>query len=108
MNLSIRPAFAGDEQVLARLNKSLHDVHFGERPDFYRAFDSVKIEAWFSEFLAREDAKAWIAEVDGTPAGYLSAIKCEREANAFCAERKLLEIDHISVEPEYRCRGVGK
>ena len=67
-------------------------------------FDAARIGALFERLAAQPSlGQAWIATVDGQPAGYLLAV------NVFSLEYQGLtaEIDELYVMPQYRRLGLG-
>lgn len=104
----IRLAVPGDETVLAALCRAVHELHAAARPDVFLPYAAAAFQAWFGELLAGEEVKLWIAEIEGVPAGYVSAARKTREANAFCHARVWCEIDNMAVEPEFRNRGLAR
>lgn len=107
MDVTIRRAGPGDEETLARLNGMVQALHVGARPDVFVPVALEDIAAWFRDALARDTHRAWLADVDGSPAGYVLAVIHERPANPFSLARRWCEIDHLGVTEGMRGRGVA-
>jgi len=58
--------------------------------------------------LRNPTARAWIAELEGTAAGYLLATIHDQPETPFKFRRVYFEVDQISVAPAFRKRGVAK
>jgi ribosomal protein S18 acetylase RimI-like enzyme len=106
--LKIRPATREDATVLATLNAIVHDLHASRRPDSFRTPSASEVADWFAHLLAEPTARAWIADYDGAPVGYVLALLNDRPANVFCHARHWCEIDQISVAPTHRKRGIAR
>ena len=108
MPIPLRAASAADAPLLARLNGPVQELHCEQRPDWFQPTDPADIAAWFTAQLTRPGAHAWIAEVDGEPAGYVLALPVTRDANPFAPARSWLELDQIAVLPTFRRQGVAR
>ena len=108
MSLRIRVGGADDAATLADLNTHVHDLHVAARPDFFAAPRREDVVAWFREQMARADARTWLGELDGAPAGYALVYFHERPARPFAHARRWCEIDQIAVAPAGRRRGVAR
>ncbi len=108
MDLKLHSAVMGDAALLGLLNRFVHDAHVQVRPDQFRATEPDELAAWFRGLLEKPSVCIWIAEVDGSPAGYISTVEFERPRNALCEARRWIEIDNVAVDPMYRRRGVGR
>jgi ribosomal protein S18 acetylase RimI-like enzyme len=108
MTTTIRNAVSGDEVVLAKLNAFVHDLHLERRPADFKVTAFSDLTAWYKSILEGSGARAWIAEQDSLPVGYVLVIVSHRAGNPFCQERRWLEIDQIAVDPGFRRRGIGR
>jgi ribosomal protein S18 acetylase RimI-like enzyme len=107
--MNIRRATAADAEIIAELNHAVHEIHVAARPDFFKPLViDDELLAITRQRLAGEDDYGFIAEVDGTPVGYVFAEVREREGNPFSHPLKVLGLDQISVNPEYRSQGIGE
>lgn len=108
MLATIRSAVPDDADLLATLSRFVHDLHLAARPDDFKPLVPTELAAWFRRGIMEEKARIWIAECDGRPVGYVAASFQERGATPFGPERRWLELDGISIDPDYRRRGVGR
>lgn len=107
MSLRIRAGGAGDAATLAALNPHVHDLHVAARPDVFITPRAEEVAGWFREQMARPDAQAWLAEMEGGPVGYALVYFYERPARPFARARQWCDIDQVAVTPGARRRGVG-
>jgi ribosomal protein S18 acetylase RimI-like enzyme len=108
MTQFIRAAIVGDEEVLARLNRFVQDLHLVQRPEHFKPTQIRELAEWYDSLLQSSTARLWIAEVDGQPVGYLSAILHHHQENPFARARDWWEIDQIAVDPTYRRKGIAR
>jgi len=108
MLITIRDADAGDVEVLADLSEGAQELHAGALPAFFKKPERGAVVDLFRAKLERGDVRAWIAEVDGMPAGYAVAAIRERPENALCHPRRLFEVDEIAVSVAHRRQGVAR
>ena len=98
----------GDVDVLAGLNQSVQELHVAHRPEYFKPGDAIAVAGWFRSKLEDGDVRGWIAEWDGSAAGYALTITYSRPKNAFGFARRWCEIDRIAVAPEFRRRGIAR
>ncbi len=108
MMISVRRAGRGDAELLAGLNAFVQELHSARMPDRFKPADPFAAAEWFRTMMEDPRARAWMAEVEGTPAGYVLSVCYDRAENPFCFRREYCEIDQISVVPEFRRRGVAR
>jgi ribosomal protein S18 acetylase RimI-like enzyme len=108
MSTNIRSAVVGDEVVLARLNRFAQDLHVERRPDLFRAAAVQEVAAWFRSRLADPATRAWLAEDQAAPIGYLIAVLHDRPQDPFTVARRFCEIDQIAVDPTRRGQGLAR
>ncbi|HEX5502366.1 MAG TPA: GNAT family N-acetyltransferase [Thermomicrobiales bacterium] len=106
--IEVRRATAGDAAVVARLNRPVQALHAAAWPTIFKppADDDGRAAA-FAALLADPDTTILIAAVGGAPAGYVYARVERRPDNPFSYAGETLFVEHLSVEPAYRRRGVG-
>jgi len=66
------------------------------------------LTAWYRSLLERPATRAWIAEDDAAPVGYLLALVHDIPENPFVRARRWCEIDQIAVDPDRRRRGIAR
>jgi ribosomal protein S18 acetylase RimI-like enzyme len=106
--ISIREAGAEDGDILVRLNRSVQELHAAHRPEYFKPPDPAAVADWFRSMLENPAVRAWIAEWDGSPAGYALTLVVEKPENAFGYARRFCEIDQIGVAPEFRRQGIAR
>ena len=104
----IRTADIGDAKVLATLNAFVQDVHVQHRPDQFKETSDSELEAWYTSLLEKPTTRAWIAEAEGRPVGYVLALTRDTPENLFTKARIWLEVDQLAVDPNCRRQGVGR
>jgi GNAT superfamily N-acetyltransferase len=108
MMISVRQADGSDAELLTNLNRFVQELHVMHMPQLFKPADTSLVAGWFRTMLQNPAARAWIAEVEGTAAGYVMAVTYDRPETPFCFRRVYCEIDQISVSPEFRKKGVAK
>ena len=84
------------------------DVHLERRPTDFKPTSVSDLATWYKSLLESSEARAWVAEQDGLPVGYVLALVNRRGNNPFCPARQWWEIDQIAVDPRFRRRGIGR
>ncbi len=106
--LRIRRATIDDAELLCQLVKPVHDIHVAARPDIFKPHAvTPDLLADYREHLANDAVTVFITEEDGVAIGYILAKVIEREDNAYSYAVRLLDVDQMSVNPEYRSMGCG-
>lgn len=108
MSTTIRLAVNGDEELLAKLNGSVHELHLSRRPDQFKATRVSELVDWYRSLLEKPTTRIWIAEEGGSPVGYVVAILYDKPETPFSRARRWWEIDQIAVEPTSRKKGVAR
>jgi ribosomal protein S18 acetylase RimI-like enzyme len=96
----------GDEELLARLNSSVQELHLHRRPDHFKQTQLEELAAWYGLLLKKPTARMWIAEAQGRPVGYVVAIFQHVPESPCNRARDWCEIDQIAVESNHRRRGI--
>ena len=108
MGTNIRQAAIGDEALLADLNRFGQELHLAGRPDHFKPAQSDELARWYRSLLEKPTTRIWIAEEDGSPAGYLLALVHDAPENPFVRARRWFEIDQLAVDPSRRKRGIAR
>jgi GNAT superfamily N-acetyltransferase len=104
----VRAATPEDIDALVRLNAVVQDLHAELYPDEFKAeVDPALIRRFFRARLADRDGRTMIAEDDGGPLGYIWSEIQRRGENPFKPARSRIYVNHISVLPEARRKGVA-
>ncbi|WP_342360133.1 GNAT family N-acetyltransferase [Terrarubrum flagellatum] len=108
MSINLRIATVDDLDALARLNEPVQQLHARLYPaDFKASPERAEVKTFFAARLADPKSTIALAEVDRRPAGYIWFDSVMRLESAFKPERRCFYIHQISVDPEFRRRGVG-
>ena len=106
--MTIRFAEIRDIPGMIELLKQVGEVHHQIRPDLFRSGAQKYNEADLEELLKDADRPIFIADMDGTVAGYCFCILQITENNPVLCDRKVLYIDDLCVEETCRGRHIGR
>lgn len=106
--ITIKDAGMGDAAVLARLNAIVQDLHIQRRPDHFKPTIFSDLEACYRALLEKPTTRAWVAESEGRPVGYVLAVRRDQPETAFSKARSFLEVDQLAVAPNYRRQGIAR
>lgn len=105
--MRIQTATSDDADLISRLNEAIQQFHCQLAPEHFKSPSHDSVTAELRSMLSEEGMSGLIAWEGDTPIGYCLLKIVEREPNAWtCGFRRLL-VDQLSVEPEWRRRGVG-
>jgi ribosomal protein S18 acetylase RimI-like enzyme len=109
MHIYLRQASIEDAALLTRLNHTVQKLHAEHMPERYKLTtpDDPQVVMAFEHFLCDENAYAFIADVDGIPAGYVCCKITLSEENAYIYTTTSLHIDQMSVNEVYQRQGIG-
>jgi ribosomal protein S18 acetylase RimI-like enzyme len=108
MGILIRKAVEQDAAALGALNADVQAIHAAAMPWLFKPPGPDTLPpAAVKDLLAQPDNLVFIAEVDGTAAGYAYAQIVERPETPFTHAHDMIYLHHISVRPVYRRHGVG-
>jgi len=108
MSTTIRLAVNGDEELLASLNRFVHELHLLRRPDQFRPTLVSELVDWYRSLLEKPTTRIWIAEEAGSAVGYVVAIVYDKPETPFSGPRRWWEIDQIAVDPTSRKKGIAR
>jgi ribosomal protein S18 acetylase RimI-like enzyme len=108
MAIHIRKAVTQDAATLGALNADVQDIHAAALPWLFKpsrpdTFAPGEVKC----LLAQPENLFFIAEVDGTVAGYAYAEIREQPETPVSHAYDMIYLHHISVRPAHRRRGVG-
>ncbi|MBS11918.1 MAG: hypothetical protein CME19_10005 [Gemmatimonadetes bacterium] len=106
--VNIRIEESNDLDVIVPLNAAVQNEHHDRRSDWFKPFDPDAVRRSLEKMLAAGGAQILVAWVGETPAGYLLLIERIRWENALRSADRSLEIDQMSVEPQFRRHGIGR
>lgn len=105
--MNIRFAGQGDIPGMLDLLRQVGEVHHRIRPDLFRAGAQKYDEAALLALLADPGRPIFIAETEGTVAGYAFCILQITENDPVLRDRKVLYIDDLCVDEGHRGRGIA-
>ena len=105
--MRIEAATSEDAPVLAQLNEAIHRLHCQLAPGYFQGASRESVTAEFAKRIAEKDTHALIAWEDDKPIGYCVLKIVERKPNPWTCGFRRLSIEELSVEPEWRRRGIG-
>jgi len=108
MAIHIRKAVEQDAATLAALNADVQAIHAAAMPWLFKPpGPDTFAPAMVRDLLAQPENLVFIAEVDGSAAGYAYAEIQERPETPLSYARDMIYLHHISVRPTHRGHGVG-
>lgn len=105
--MNIRFAGQGDIPGMLDLLRQVGEVHHQIRPDLFRAGAQKYDEAALLALLTDPGRPIFIAETEGTVAGYAFCILQITENDPVLRDRKVLYIDDLCVDEGHRSRGIA-
>lgn len=107
--MEIRRATLEDLKTITSLNVHVQKLHAEALPDLFKYPESDTFSVDFAaEQLVDPNSYFFIASVDASDIGYIFAQVLHREENAYRHRLDFIEIDQISVQPEFQRQGFGK
>ena len=105
----IRPATADDVLILVQLNDTVQGLHIEFDPVRYKPLEQDRADriTWFMEHINSPLSQIFIAEVAGKAVGYVLCVQVIKPESPFTTASHILEIDQLSVEPDWRRRGIA-
>ncbi|MGN1345883.1 MAG: GNAT family N-acetyltransferase [Eubacteriales bacterium] len=107
MNITVRCAVPEDRVRIMPLQKEIADLHHAGRPDLFRTEARFYSEANFNAMLAHPDHRIFIAEADGTVAGYVFAVIKHARNHSTYVDFDQFYIDDICVAERFRRHGIA-
>jgi ribosomal protein S18 acetylase RimI-like enzyme len=104
----LRKAEIEDIDVLVDLNRCVHDLHVAAQPSYFKQPERHAVAALFRTRLERSEVQVSIANVGHIASGYIVSVLRERQENALCFARRVVEIEEVAVAPEHRLCGVAR
>jgi GNAT superfamily N-acetyltransferase len=96
-----------DASLLARLNKTVQDLHAREYPQYFKPYQYDVVEKEFEENLAQDNWYAYVAFDDSIAIGYILFFIRKYQENPFRYAYTGIHIDQLSVLESYQRKGIG-
>ena len=93
-----------DRSAVKRLAKQVHQQHCDWRPDIYRMPVELFPEERFLELISRREL--YVAKLEGTVAGFV-LVRIRLSEGVGKVTRKIMLIDQLCVDEEFRNHGIG-
>jgi Acetyltransferases len=108
MEISIREGNLNDYKEVNDLNCQIQDIHVQDRPDIYKKTEVPLDKDYYSCLLKDENARIILAIEGEQTVGY-SIFEIKATPNrSNLVYRKMLYVDDICVDKNYRGRGIGE
>lgn len=95
-------------EVITRLNKPVQQLHNTLYPKLFKPFDEATVEAFFRMAIQKEQSHFVVCYKGDVAIGYTWYEDIERKENALSYTKRYVHIHQISVNEDYRRRGVGR
>lgn len=106
--MEIHRATLKDLNTISALNVHVQRVHAEALPEMFKLPETDAFSAEFiAERLADPDSYFFIAIVDAQAIGYVYAHMLHLDENPYRRALDFIEIDQISVQPQYQRKGFG-
>lgn len=107
-SMNIRKATLEDALLLSDLSRDVQRLHAQNYADIFKMPHSPDFAiSFFNEMLADPAVSIFIAEENEKAVGYILCKLIERPENPFTFAMRSLLVEHISVHPAARRKGVG-
>lgn len=97
-----------DIKLIASLNESVQKLHHELYPDTFKPFDFQSACNYFEKVINQENHHFMVCSEGTLPLGYIWFEEKERAETAFTRSTNYIYINQISVNADYRGKGVGK
>lgn len=96
-----------DASVIARLNEQVQNLHHHLYPTRFKPFNFDDIKAYFHAIIDSKNHYFFICMEKNEPIGYIWFEEVKRSETAFSNAMHYLYVNHISVNKNFRKKGVG-
>jgi ribosomal protein S18 acetylase RimI-like enzyme len=94
-----------DYELVARLNKYVHDLHANLYPDYFKPYNFQEVKAFFQGIIHRDEFTFLKLEDGGKPLGYAWIELRNLPENAFKKAYKSVYVHQISIVDSQRRKG---
>ena len=105
--MSIEIQESRDAAVIAGLNRTVQALHARKYPTHFKPYDYSAVLEAVAASLAQDNWFAFVATVDGQPAGYVLFYIRDYAENPFRYAYRGIHIDQIAVKEEFQRRKIG-
>lgn len=97
-----------DVKLIARLNEPVQDLHHELYPNRFKPFEFTSVCEYFSKIIDKNNHHFVVYFDDEEAVGYIWYEDIEKHETAFSYSSRYIYIYQVSVNPDYRGKGVGK
>ena len=97
-----------DLDILARLNRYVHEPHVAQQPDFFKPYDFATVRAFFAKMVGKDQHQFLIAELDGEAIGYVWIEYLRRPESAFHFANSKARVHHLCIVDDKQQQGFGR
>ncbi len=108
IDIEILLATSEDALEISRLNDAVQKLHAANEPAVFK-YPTVPsdVEDFFRKQIQTEDSFVFIALTSGSAIGYVWCTVQRKRESPFTYSQDRIYVHQLSVDPEYRQRGVG-
>jgi diamine N-acetyltransferase len=106
MDLSF--VYTKDAAIIAALNEYVQQLHYQLYPQYFKEYSYEDTFQYLSKQLESENWFCILATMNNINIGYALFYIREYKENPFRKAYKGINIDQLSVNPEYKRKGIGK
>ncbi|PKL13924.1 MAG: GNAT family N-acetyltransferase [Spirochaetae bacterium HGW-Spirochaetae-8] len=96
-----------DAAILTTINEVVQNLHAREYPQYFKPFNYQAVHQALQEALAKDNWHAYIACIDGIPAGFVLFFIRDYKENPYRYSYRAVHVDQICVLQEFQGEGVG-
>ncbi|MBD3108037.1 GNAT family N-acetyltransferase [Bacillus sp. AGMB 02131] len=96
-----------DFELVAKLNKYVHDIHANLYPEYFKKYDFEEIKTFFQKIIDKEEFTFILLEDDNLPLGYAWIEFRNYPENTFKKAYKSVYVHQISISENQRKKGYG-
>jgi ribosomal protein S18 acetylase RimI-like enzyme len=91
------------------LNDAVQKMHADQHPEVFKyPTDAAEMEKFFCDVISSDENFIFMARISNRAVGYIWAAVQQKTETIFKYAQKSIHIHQLSVETEYRRRGVGR
>jgi ribosomal protein S18 acetylase RimI-like enzyme len=97
-----------DAMIIAKLNEPVQELHYKRYPEYFKPYSFDETYDYFSKQIQEDNWYCYLVSEERNPIGYALFYIREYKENPFRRSYKSINIDQISINNEYRNKGIGK
>ena len=107
MGVYMKISQTNDYELIAKLNKFVHDLHVNLFPEYFKDYNFGDIKTFFQGIIDRKEFMFLVLEDEGQPIGYAWIELRNYPDNAFKKAYKSVYVHQISIAENQRKQGYG-